>query len=176
MSAQVLLLRGVNVGGHGKLPMADLRALLLDLGGGTVRTYIQSGNAVVARAVAAGAVAGAVEAAHGFRPDVLALSEAEWRERVATRAFAEDPKVLHGFFGADLSLPDMAPLEALKGPSEEIAICPGVIWLHAPDGIGRSKLAAGMEKAAGRRLTARNWRSVAAISDLLEEVERLYQY
>ena len=122
MSAQVLLLRGVNVGGHGKLPMADLRALLSDLGGGTVRTYIQSGNAVVARAVAAGAVAGAIEAAHGFRPDVLALSAAEWRERVASRALAEDSKALHGFFGADLSLPDPGPIEALKGPGEEIAI------------------------------------------------------
>lgn len=169
MTAQVLLLRGINVGGHGKLPMADLRALLLELGAGEARTYIQSGNAVVARAVEPEALADRIEADHGFRPGVFALSAGDWRHRLAARPFPEDPK-LHLFFSDDPSLPDLTPLQALASPTEEVAATEGILWLKAPDGIGRSKLAAGMEKVSGRCLTARNWRTVTAISGLLVDV------
>ena len=168
MTAQVLLLRGINVGGHGKLPMADLRALLEDLGAGTARTHIQSGNAVVASAVDPEALADGIEADHGFRPGVFALPGAEWHSRIAQRPFPEDPKALHLFFLADDGLPDPAPLQALAADSEKLAVTAGVIWLWAPDGIGRSKLAAGMERAAGQSLTARNWRTVTAITALLD--------
>lgn len=170
MSAQVLLLRGVNVGGRGKLAMAELRALLEDLGAGEARTYIQSGNAVVARAVDPAAVADRIEAEHGFRPGVFALNAEEWRTRIAARPFEADDKALHLFLARE-GVADLAPLEALAAVTEQVAVREGAIWLWAPEGIGRSKLAKGMERAAGMELTARNWRSVAAVSALLDEVE-----
>ncbi len=170
MNAQVLLLRGVNVGGRGKLPMAAFRGILEDLGAGGARSYIQSGNAVVARAVDPVAVADRIEAEHGFRPGVFALDGAAWRARVATPPFEAENKALHLFL-AQGGVADLAPLEALAAGTERVAVREGAIWLWAPDGIGRSKLAKGMERASGMELTARNWRSVAAISALLDEVE-----
>ena len=173
MTAQVLLLRGINVGGHGKLPMADLRAHLLALGAGEARTYIQSGNAVVARSVDPEGLAERIEDAHGFRPDVFAVDAEIWRRRLANSPFPEMiafPKSVHLSFAGDPTLPDLAPLKAIAGPSERVAATEGIVWLWAPDGIGRSKLAASMERLTGRSLTTRNGRTVAAITDLLGQI------
>ena len=50
MTRWVILMRGINVGGHGKLPMASLRDIATDMGGNDVATYIQSGNLVMTHA------------------------------------------------------------------------------------------------------------------------------
>ena len=169
MSGQVLLLRGVNVGGHGKLPMAALRELAQGIGAGRARSWIQSGNLVVDLPIDPAALAGRIEAEFGFRPAVLAIGAEDWRRRLADRPLPGDPAALHLWFGDDLSLPDLAPLQALAAPDEELAATPGVIWLRAPRGIGRSKLAAAMERTTGRSLTARNWRTVTALTALLDD-------
>ncbi|WP_121068334.1 DUF1697 domain-containing protein [Chachezhania antarctica] len=179
MTAQVILLRGINVGGHGTLSMADLKAHLMGLGAERAETYIQSGNAVVTPAVDPEALADRIEAAQGVRPQVFALTAEEWTARVARNPFAArmgtaDPKCLHVFFfdgairdpGADR--PRLAPFFAVAGPDEEFGHTQGAIWLWAPSGIGRSKLAASMEKLAGIPVTGRNWRTVEAISALVE--------
>ena len=97
--AQVILLRGVNVGGAGKLLMADLRAHVAELGGGRVLTYIQSGNCVCSQAVDPDALADRINQAQGFCPKVMAFSETDWRGRLDTFPFAqEDPRKCMRFF------------------------------------------------------------------------------
>ena len=168
MSAQVLLLRGINVGGHGKLPMAELRAMLDGLGAGGARTHLQSGNAVCQNAVDVTALADVIEAAKGFRPVIFALDAAEWRARVATNPFPTDPpKALHGFFHDGPAL-DTGPMAPLLTATERLSSHPGILWLHAPDGIGRSKFAAKAERLAGRPVTARNANTIAALTALLD--------
>lgn len=181
MTVQVILLRGINVGGHGKLPMADLKAHLTALGAEKVETYIQSGNVVLTPAVDAQALADRIEAAQGFRPQVFALSLEDWEARIARNPFADrmasaDPKSLHVFFfdgeiqdpGSDR--PRLAPFFQVAAADEEFGYTEGALWLWAPSGIGRSKLATTMEKLAGIPLTARNWRTVEAISALVEKL------
>ncbi len=165
MSGQVLLLRGINVGGHGKLPMADLRALLDRLGAHGARTHLQSGNAVCPEPVEPGAVSDQIEANHGFRLMIVSLDAAQWQARIASHSFPTDaPKALHGFFHDGPAL-DTAPLSPLLGETEQLSSQPGVLWLYTPGGIGRSRVAAKLSRAP---VTARNWNTIAAISTLLD--------
>ena len=164
---QILLIRGINVGGHGRLPMAALRAILVDLGAGLVRTYLQSGNAVCETAIDPQALADRIEAEYGFRRPILAISAPDWTGRIRTNPFPMGiGKMLHGIFhdGAPL---DVTAMRNLCDENEQISAQNGVLWLYTPDGFGRSKLAAKIDALADRPVTARNWNSIAAITDLL---------
>ncbi|MBF9042621.1 DUF1697 domain-containing protein [Rhodobacterales bacterium HKCCE4037] len=170
MSAQVLLLRGINVGGHGKLPMAELRTLLDELGAGGARTYIQSGNAVCPVTIDTDALADRIEQAYGFRREIHAFTGATWRRVVATNPFPVDvPKAVHGFFHAGDPIDTDAMLPFLA-ENERLASQYRVLWLHAPDGIGRSKFAEKSDRLAARPITARNWNTIVAITKMLDAI------
>ena len=66
--------------------------------------------------------------------------------------------------------PDMERLEASRATTERFRLIDEVVYLHAPDGIGRSALAANVEEAMGVPLTARNWRSVTKILSMAEDL------
>jgi len=175
MTTWISLLRGINVGGKNILPMKDLRALLEGVGFEKVQTYIQSGNCVFeATGTEAGAisdaVAEAIEGRFGFRPAVLTLSADDFARAVEANPFAnaaDDPKSVHFFFLAEpASGADIDGLDALRAENERTGLTESVFYLHAPDGIGRSKLAAGAEKKLGVAVTARNLRSVLKLVDL----------
>jgi uncharacterized protein (DUF1697 family) len=78
---------------------------------------------------------------------------------------------LHFFFlKSRPNTPDMAKLESLRSASEKFELIEKTFYLHTPDGIGRSKLAANVEKVLGVVVTARNWRSVNAVMSMALEV------
>ena len=80
------------------------------------------------------------------------------------------PKSLHLYFlDAVPQQPDLKTLESVKRDSEQYALRDQIFYLHAPEGIGRSKLAARVEKLLGAAVTARNWRSVCAIMALAKQ-------
>lgn len=169
MSVQVLLLRGINVGGHHKLPMADLRELLDGIGAGGAQTHLQSGNAVCPQPIDPDALAIRIDTTHGFRPKIIAIGD--WNARAATTPFFTDaPKTLHGYFhdGTPLDTTEMLPI---LSPTERLHAAPGVTWLHTPDGFGTSKIAAKLERLAGRPVTARNWNTVAAITTMIAALQ-----
>ena len=166
---QIALLRGINVGGRGKLPMAELRDILTALGARDATTYIQSGNAVFRGRLAAIQIAGAIEAAHGFQPQVVVLTRDALNAAIAANPFrcAEaTPKALHFFFLAAPAAPDAGALDALRAADEDWRLLGRVFYLHAPSGIGRSKLAERAERLLGVAVTARNWNTVARLADL----------
>ena len=166
-------LRGINVGGRNRLPMRDLVAAIEAIGGTGVRTYLQSGNAVFEGADGdeATRLADAIEEAHGFRPLVLILDEVRLRRAVDRNPFPEaeaSPKALHLFF--PFGEPSPGAFEALaevRAPSERVEIRDGIVYLHAPDGIGRSKLAARIARSLGVETTARNWRTVTRVAEMM---------
>lgn len=175
MQTYIALFRGINVGGTGSLPMKELAALLQDLGCREVRTYIQSGNAVFASpepdaARLAAAIGAEVKARRGFEPKVLLLSRAEFEQAAATNPFPEgesDPQTLHlGFLTAEPASPNLEAIEKLRAPSERWQLIGRVFYLHAPEGVGRSKLAAASERLLGVPLTDRNWRTVCKLREL----------
>ena len=163
MTRWVMLLRGINVGGTGKLKMADLKVLLEKLGAQDVQTYIQSGNVVFSGLVDAAAfeeiVAGEIEAAHGFRPRVLLIAEEDFREifmGYPYREAFEAPKSGHVWFLSGPAAPDVEAMTALAADNERFEITGRAFYLHAPDGIGWSKLAERVERLLGVPATARN--------------------
>ncbi|WP_417627803.1 DUF1697 domain-containing protein [Pararhodobacter aggregans] len=178
MSAEprILFLRGVNVGANRKLPMADLRVLLAGLGLTGVATHIQSGNAVFcdpqARPGLAAAISDAIGAAFPFRPEALVLDLPRLEGVLAANPFAtvEDPsRVQIGFLAAE-GAADTDRLDALTAPGEGWHLTEAALYLHLPWGTGRSKLAAGAEKAVRTPMTMRNRRVAEAVAALAREM------
>ncbi len=181
MNIRIALFRGINVGGKHSLPMKELVSLLEALGCRNVRTYIQSGNAVFESGEKnatklANRISTEVGKCRGFKPSVLVLGIGEFEKAMQQNPFpaAEaDPKSLHlGFLAAIPKRPDLKRLEVLKKNSEQFRLIGRIFYLHAPEGVGRSKLAAGIEQCLGVPLTVRNWRTVCKLLELASEMNR----
>lgn len=179
MVSFIALLRGINVGGRNILPMRELEELLRELGCRAVRTYIQSGNVVLQSDAdpteLAVAITGQIAAQRGFEPRVLLLRKSELLAAVEGNPFPEgtsDPKSLHlGFLESEPERPDIEGLEGIRAASERFELRGRVFYLHAPDGIGRSQLAAKSEKLLGVPMTMRNWRTVDKILGLFQGLD-----
>lgn len=171
-SPQIALLRGINVGGRGKLPMKDLARIIGDLGGTEVQTYIQSGNVVFEAARAWGpeqcaALVAAIEAEKGFSPPVFLLQVEQLRRAIADNPFPTgEGKALHFYFLASPAAPDLDRVAELAGATEQYRLTDAVFYLYAPDGIGRSKLAAKLESLLRVPTTARNWNTVHRLAQM----------
>ena len=164
---QIVLLRGINVGGHNKLLMVELTDILNGLGAEGVRTYIQSGNAVMQGDIGGEAIAAAIETAKGFRREVMVVSCKAFSAIANANPYPKsEGKALHIWFLASAPDFDAERADALAAVSERYHVTDRAIYLHAPDGIGRSKLAAAMEKIAGVPATARNWNTVSKLLEM----------
>jgi len=179
MTTYIALLRGINVGGANILPMKEFVSVLERMGLENVRTYIQSGNVVFQSQTTdanqlSQAIRTAVGESHGLAPEVLVLSIDELHDAIAACPFTDgdpDPKTLHLSFLASIPTdPDLDRLEVIRSPSERFRLAGSVFYLHAPEGIGRSKLAANVERAIGVTMTARNWRTVTKLMSMAEEL------
>jgi len=164
MPAYVALLRAVNVGGTGKLPMSDLKALCTEMGLRRVETYIASGNVVFDADAAAEVVRAQLtqrlQVYAGKPIGVLVRTAEQMRGVLADNPFADRPANLtYAFFLADESTP--ATLGDLRGQSgEEIHLRPREIYVYYPSGMGRSKL----QIPAAKNGTARNLNTVAKLA------------
>lgn len=181
------LLRGINVGGGNRLPMAQLRAIAENLGWGDVATYIQSGNLVFS---AQGAPAALERALHDRIQEetglavavfVMTRAEVEALEDDCPWPDVEDPRHVHALvFARPLSddavraVADTVALAREQGSRDEAVVVGRVIYVHTPDGFGRSVLVPLLGKAAVRRKagtgdgTARNLATVRKVRALLE--------
>ena len=174
MKRYVALFRGINVGGKHSLPMQTLRDILTACGCEDVQTYIQSGNAVFSSAVAASELAATIKLAiderFGFAPQVLLLTADRFAAIAAANPFTDaesNPKSLHvSFLTEQPAAPNLDALDDLKVESERFSLQNDAFYLCAPDGIGRSKLAAKVERHLGVATTSRNWRTVSKIIEL----------
>jgi uncharacterized protein (DUF1697 family) len=177
LSAHVALLRAVNVGGRGKVAMADLRAMLADLGFEAPQSLLQSGN-LVFRSQPKGVALEAMlekeaEARLGLAADFLVRTAAEWADIVAANPYPamakDDPS--HLLVMPLKTKPDAAGLRALQAwiPGRETIEAVGrELYIAYPDGIGTSKLTgAVIERRVKTRGTARNWNTVTKLSALL---------
>ena len=180
MSCWIALIRGINVGGRKRLPMKSLVETIEGIGGRGVQTYGQSGNAVFRhdeddRTRLATAFAQALAEACDFRPRVMFLRPGELRDALADNPFpdaAADPSRLHlAFLEAPPDEPALDRLEGLRSGSERFSLSGSVFFLHAPDGIGRSKLAAGFEQALGVAATVRNYRTLRKVAERVDETQ-----
>jgi uncharacterized protein (DUF1697 family) len=180
----IALLRGVNVGGRSIVPMRELVKCLESLGYENVRTYIQSGNAVFDASTkptlkAGEQISAAISKACDVEPGVQLFTLAGFQAIAIANPYpeaAEDPSRLHIYFLADKpTSPKLDILQKLQSPTERFKLTPRAFYLHAPDGIGRSKLAAAVERLLGVPVTARNWRTVEKLIAMASESLSLHQ-
>lgn len=171
MPVHVALLRAINVGGTGKLAMADLRALCEELGFGDVKTYIQSGNVLFRSDLSAPEVAAKLDAALGETlgkaPGVM-VRNAGQLHAIAENAPFPDAKtnLLHVVFLPNAAAADA--LDKLVAPDgEEVRITGHEIYVHYPNGSGRSK----MKLPALKPGTARNLNTVRKLAELAQAME-----
>lgn len=171
MDVWIALLRGVNVGGAGKLPMTEFRDMLTGMGLGAVRTYIQSGNAVFESDRSAVelelAIRDAVTAHFGFAPETFVRTADEITAALTDHPFAgAEPKLVHVCFLRDTPAPDEDALRALALPGDGWHIGPRRFTLSTPGGYGTSKLAEKLPRLLPQPMTARNLRTLTAVRDL----------
>jgi uncharacterized protein (DUF1697 family) len=177
VNTYIALVRGI--GGKNTLPMRAFVQLLEEMGLGNVRTYIQSGNAIFqSRTMGASTLSDRIKTAiaksYGFAPHVIILTPDELGHAVALNPYPKaesEPNTLHLTFLASVPKnPDLITLKHIKRASERFTLKGKVFYLHAPEGVGRSKLFARIEKSLGVSGTARNWRSVCNIKAMAEQM------
>lgn len=166
MTKFVALLRAVNVGGTGKLPMASLRTMCTDLSFENVETYIASGNIVFDSRNSAASIKAKLEARlldYAGKPiGVVVRSAAELAAILQSNPFpsAEPSKTYVVFLNA---APPRDAIETAKGRvDEELRLAQREIYIRYPSGMGRSKLSVPAAKLG----TARNMNTVAALVKL----------
>ncbi len=173
----IILFRGINVGGHNILPMAELRRCLEESGLENVRSYIQSGNVVFDSTTGTAKtlpkiIGNSIHSEFGFHPDFVLYRPTDIEEAVAGNPFPDairDPKKLHFLFLTKTPAnPDLEAIEQKKSVTESYHLTDHVFYLHAPDGIGRSKLAASAAKHLGVVATGRNYRTVDKILSMVK--------
>lgn len=167
MARVAVLLRGVNVGGHHRLAMADLRGLLERLGCADVTTYLQSGNAAVTAEPdgLAARVEQALRDDLGLPVDVLTRTAAELDDVVAANALDPDPTLLHAVF---LPTPlDPAELDAEALLPDQVQVGDRVLYVrYATSSQGSPAAKVLSRKRFQSGTTARNWRTVLALQEL----------
>jgi uncharacterized protein (DUF1697 family) len=187
MPTHVALLRGINVGGRNRVAMAALREVVQSLGHTEVATYIQSGNVVFTSADADTArIAGALERAIadrlGVRPKVVVLTRDQLARVVADNPFPDEsnPRHVHAVFRNEPPGPDeLAAVAAAEQRArdqrsrDQARVVGGTLFLHTPDGLGRSELAAELTRVGRSRTaelagTARNWATVQKLLALCD--------
>jgi uncharacterized protein (DUF1697 family) len=167
------LLRGINVGGRSVLRMAELKGLLASLGYEDVETYIQSGNVLFGSPTddaveIAADIEQAIARAFDVSPALLLRTPSELEDVVGGNPFVArglPESALHVAFLDREPVPERpALLDPGRSPPDELALQGRELYLHLPNGAGRSKLTLDyVERTLDVRATQRNWRTVLAL-------------
>lgn len=179
MPAYVILLRAVNVGGYGKLSMAEFKKMLTDLGFSKVETYIQSGNAVVDAKVSAAKVAKAVatelEKMMGASPGVVVRTHEQLERVIKENPFAQEAvdgtRVHVAFLAGPAAATARAALDRIveQYPKrrDRYHLASEHIYFHLPDGAAETKFTGKtLDKATGVIGTGRNWNTVVKLCEM----------
>jgi uncharacterized protein (DUF1697 family) len=173
----VALIRGINVGRAKRVAMADLRALVEDLGYREVRTLLNSGNVVFTVPEAdRGEIAPRIEKALATRLGVPArvtvLTGADLAEVLAENpllAVATDPvRLLAGVLNDPADRGRLEPLARQAWAPEALAVGARVAYLWCPEGIAESRLAAALSRVLGDAVTTRNWATMTKLNALVQ--------
>ena len=169
----VVLLRGINVGGKAKVPMAALRDVCAAAGCEDVVTYIQSGNAVLTSQLSEKKLQATLEeriaAEFGFGPAVIVRTAKEMAAVLQHNPYpGVDEQFLHvGFLHSPPSATTAQCLKAIDCDPERVTLVGRDLYLHLPNGMGRAKLPVQMEKCLRpAQITVRNWRTVTKLLEL----------
>jgi uncharacterized protein (DUF1697 family) len=182
MPVYIALLRGINVGGHNKVNMAELRALCAPLKFRCAQTYVQSGNLVFSsnerdRAAVTEKLRDAIHKNFGCRPEIILRTGAEIADIINANPFVrrqglEPAKLLVSFMAGEPSTEARRKLGELKSYPEEFHAGSRELYIYFPNGMGKSKFPwATLDKVLGVATTGRNWNTVLKLKEMAEAVE-----
>lgn len=177
MKTFVALLRGVNVGKANRVPMAELRILLVEQGYGGVATLLNSGNAVFRASggspeTHAAAISAAILAKFSIQVLVLVLVKSAQelasivQEMPLDMASADHSQLLVAFVQETSTLVGLRSLVPLAAPPEQFIIGKNAAYLHCTNGILASKAAKALLGKVGKAGTTRNWATVLKLQSL----------
>ncbi|WP_449475657.1 DUF1697 domain-containing protein [Streptomyces abikoensis] len=185
MTTYVALLRGINVGGKKRVPMQTLRELLAGMGGGAVRTHLNSGNAVFTHSGAdpdelARELERAIERELGFAVTCMVREAGDIRRVVDADPFAgrqTDPaRYLVTFLAAPAAPAAVADIDPAAYAPEEFVLAGRELYVYYANGIRDAKLAKVLtERRLGTPGTARNWNTVTKLAAMAQETQRTEQ-
>jgi len=181
MPVLICMLRGVNVGGHHKIEMDDLRSLCVGLKLTGVQTHLQSGNVVFrieerSLSTLADKLESAIDRKYGFRPEVLLRTIPEMREVVARNPFAtrkgiEPGKLAVAFLEDEPTTAMRKALSEMGIAPEELHVIGRQLYIYFPNGQARPKLSwSQVAKILQTPTTARNWNTVTKLLELAESM------
>lgn len=178
MNVMVALLRGINVGGASVVTMAEVREVATNCGFGNVKSYVQSGNLVFTTtesdpALVAETLRVALAESTPVAPDVVVRTRAEMHDIVAANPFGDydpEPKQMHVIFMPGDTVASTGDVDVESFVPEEAMAIGRELYLYLPDGMGRSKLAAVLNRKSKAVGTARNWRTVSKLVDMADTV------
>lgn len=176
MNTYITLLRGINVGGHYPIKMADLKSLFEKLGFQNVSTYIQSGNIIfnspskIHEATAQQSIALAIEKQHGYKVPVTILHISLYKKIVNNNPYikkgANEDSLYVTFFNASQKGLDLIDKKAFL--PDDFMATPHAAYLHLNNPYHKTKLSnAFFEKATSIPATTRNWKTVCKLLELL---------
>jgi uncharacterized protein (DUF1697 family) len=182
MSVIISMLRGVNVGGHNKIRMDQLRAVYESLGFRDSQTFIQSGN-VVCRvdkrdlATAGARIEKGIERSFGFRPSVIVRTAPELREVIVRNPFArrsgiDASRLLVAFLASSPAADALDKVLKIKCAPQELRVSGRELFIYFPNGMARPTLSmATVERTLQISSTGRNWNTVRKLLELAEGLE-----
>ena len=183
MNVMIGLLRGVNLGGRRKIAMDVLRTLCRSLKFCDAQTYVQSGNVIFRTkqqdpALVGKKLASAIERKFGFHTDVIMRTPSDLRDVIARNPFAkqqgiEPSKLLVTFIPKELAAEVQTAVLTIKSHPETMHLRGRELYVHYPDGQGRSRMWAVLDKALQKSGTARNWNTVLKLLEMAEKLEAM---
>ncbi|MEH6535072.1 MAG: DUF1697 domain-containing protein [Psychroserpens sp.] len=177
MNTYIVLLRGINVGGHKKVPMAELRELLAKTGFETVKTYIQSGNVILQslekkNATIESTVHVAIKSHFGFEVPVIARTRGELQLIFDTCPFSEEKKE-NSYFTLLNTIPDanlVKGVAQITYEDEEFQIINDCLYFYASKGYGQAKFNMNsFEKKLEVKATSRNYKTMVKLLAMSSE-------
>ncbi len=173
----ISLLRGINVSGQKKIPMAELKSLYKSLGFENVTTYIQSGNVIFSSAERdesklSALISDKIQEVFSFDIEIIIRSKESWASIIQNNPFTNrksiNPKKLHVTLLSQVpSDINTGVLNKVKLSLEEYVICEKEIYLYCPEGYGRSKLSNNLiESKLKITATTRNWNTVNKLFEI----------
>ena len=171
-SVYIVLLRGINVSGKNKLPMAELRTLLTSLGFQNVQTYIQSGNIILesdkSKTETCQIIKQGIKDKFGYDLPVIARTKKEWKKAIDNYPFSIENEKIVAFTFLD-KIPDVKEIEVTSIKEDKYKIFDDVVYLHCPSTFASTKLSNNLfERKLKVTATTRNLRTTIKLLKLIE--------
>ncbi|MEO9569765.1 MAG: DUF1697 domain-containing protein [Polaribacter sp.] len=170
MKTYIILLRGINVSGKNKLPMADLRTLLNDLGFKNVQTYIQSGNIILeseeGKSVVCNKIKEGIQSKFGYDVPVIARTIPEWKKAIAKYPFPIDNTKIVAFVFLNKKVYE-TKIDVKGINNDEYLIDNDMIYIYCQSGFGKTKLSNNLfERKLNVTATTRNYKTTIKLLEL----------